>query len=68
MYGLGLRNTLQDNPEWNQTQLTSYNKVLDEFQKYDNLAGVFVGNEVLNFGESFETSSNYASDRLCSER
>ncbi|KAI9696047.1 MAG: hypothetical protein M1836_005878 [Candelina mexicana] len=38
---------LQDEPFWNQTQLSSYEKVLDEFQKYDNTAGVFVGNEIM---------------------
>lgn len=35
---------------WNQSQLSAFEKVLDEFQKYDNTAGVFVGNEVLTFG------------------
>ena len=35
---------------WNQTQLSAFEKVLDEFQKYDNTAGVLVGNEVLTFG------------------
>ncbi|KAI9811723.1 MAG: hypothetical protein M1827_005268 [Pycnora praestabilis] len=37
----------QDDPHWNQTQLTAFEKVLDEFQQYDNTAGVFVGNEIL---------------------
>lgn len=37
----------KDEPFWNQTQLTSYEQVLDEFQKYDNTAGVFVGNEIM---------------------
>ncbi|KAI9801498.1 MAG: hypothetical protein M1833_002730 [Piccolia ochrophora] len=32
---------------WNETQLDSFTEVLDEFSKYDNTAGVFVGNEVL---------------------
>ena len=35
---------------WNQTQLSAFTKVLDAFEKYDNTAGVFVGNEVLTFG------------------
>ena len=35
------------NAHWNQTQYEKFTAVLDEFQKYDNLAGVFVGNEVL---------------------
>lgn len=32
---------------WNQTQFDAFTKVLDAFQGYDNVAGVFVGNEVL---------------------
>ena len=40
----------QEDPYWNQTQLNAYEAVLDSFHTYDNLAGVFVGNEVLNFG------------------
>ncbi|KAI4188613.1 MAG: hypothetical protein LQ346_005276 [Caloplaca aetnensis] len=31
--------------------LTAFSAVLDEFQKYDNTAGVFVGNEVLTTAE-----------------
>ncbi|KAL8896550.1 MAG: hypothetical protein Q9207_007656 [Kuettlingeria erythrocarpa] len=38
-------------PSWNQTQLTAFSAVLDEFQKYDNTAGVFIGNEVLTTAE-----------------
>ena len=38
---------MQNNTAWTQSQLTAFNNVLDEFQKYDNTAGVFVGNEVL---------------------
>lgn len=38
------------NPHWNETQLSAFEKVLDEFQQYDNTAGVFVGNEVLTTG------------------
>ncbi|KAJ5235105.1 Glycoside hydrolase superfamily [Penicillium citrinum] len=37
----------QTEPHWNQTQFDRFKEVLDEFQKYDNTAGVFVGNEVL---------------------
>lgn len=36
---------------WNSTQLTLFEKVLDEFQQYDNTAGVFVGNEVITLGK-----------------
>ncbi|KIW02546.1 uncharacterized protein PV09_06002 [Verruconis gallopava] len=41
----------QLDPHWNQTQLDAFSKVLDAFHGYDNLAGVFVGNEVLTTGE-----------------
>lgn len=34
-------------PQWNMTQYKAYQTVLDTFHKYDNLGGVFVGNEVL---------------------
>ncbi|KAL8946354.1 MAG: hypothetical protein Q9222_007238 [Ikaeria aurantiellina] len=40
-----------DTPSWNQTQLDAFSAVMDEFQKYDNTAGVFVGNEVLTTAE-----------------
>lgn len=43
----------QDSPTWNQTQLTRFEAVLDEFQRFDNTAGFFVGNEVLTRGEHF---------------
>ncbi|KAH6656858.1 Glucanosyltransferase-domain-containing protein [Truncatella angustata] len=32
---------------WNQTQYESYAKVMDTFQGYDNLLGLFVGNEII---------------------
>ncbi|KAJ5266931.1 hypothetical protein N7478_009739 [Penicillium angulare] len=37
----------QDSPHWNETQYNRFGAVLDEFQQYNNTAGVFVGNEVL---------------------
>ncbi|KAJ5155898.1 hypothetical protein N7492_008701 [Penicillium capsulatum] len=37
----------QTDPHWNQTQFDHFKEVLDEFQQFDNTAGVFVGNEVL---------------------
>lgn len=37
----------QTEPHWNQTQFDRFKEVLDEFQNFDNTAGVFVGNEVL---------------------
>ncbi|KAB8230480.1 putative 1,3-beta-glucanosyltransferase [Aspergillus alliaceus] len=41
----------QDKPEWTHAQFDRYKAVLDEFQKYNNTAGVFVGNEVINTRE-----------------
>ncbi|KXT00107.1 hypothetical protein AC578_5815 [Pseudocercospora eumusae] len=41
---------LANNPIWNQTQVDAYSKVMDAFHSYDNVAGFFVGNEVLNTG------------------
>ncbi|KKK13128.1 1,3-beta-glucanosyltransferase [Aspergillus ochraceoroseus] len=40
-----------DTPYWTQSQLDRYTAVLDEFQKYNNTAGFFIGNEVLNSQE-----------------
>jgi hypothetical protein len=37
----------QDAPMWNQTQLEAFQGVMDSFHQYDNLAGFFVGNEVV---------------------
>ena len=39
----------QATPYWNQTQEAAFEAVLDTFQSYDNLAGVFVANEALTF-------------------
>ncbi|PNS20050.1 1,3-beta-glucanosyltransferase [Sphaceloma murrayae] len=39
-------------PHWNQTQYDAFAAVMDEFQKYDNTAGFFVGNEVLTTGNN----------------
>jgi 1,3-beta-glucanosyltransferase GAS1 len=41
----------QDIIAWNQNKSDSFKQVMDEFQKYDNTAGFFVGNEVLNGGK-----------------
>ncbi|KAI1498068.1 Glucanosyltransferase-domain-containing protein [Biscogniauxia marginata] len=38
---------LPNSPSWNQTQLDAYSKVMDAFQDYDNLLGLFVGNEII---------------------
>ncbi|MCJ1314248.1 hypothetical protein MMC25_007928 [Agyrium rufum] len=46
----------QDEPYWNETQLNDYKKVLDEFQQYDNVAGVFVGNEVVDAANGSDAS------------
>ena len=37
-------------PEWTNRQYQAYQKVMDSFQKYDNLGGFFVGNEMLTMG------------------
>ncbi|KAL8728671.1 MAG: hypothetical protein Q9166_005235 [cf. Caloplaca sp. 2 TL-2023] len=40
-----------DSPAWNPSQLAAFSAVMDEFQKYDNTALFFVGNEVLTTEE-----------------
>ncbi|KAL8848390.1 MAG: hypothetical protein Q9221_006589 [Calogaya cf. arnoldii] len=40
-----------DTPAWNQSQLAAFSAIMDEFQKYDNTALFFVGNEVLTTAE-----------------
>ncbi|KAJ4986968.1 1,3-beta-glucanosyltransferase [Stagonosporopsis vannaccii] len=40
----------QGSPHWNSTQRDAFAAVMDTFQQYDNLAGFFVGNEVLTTG------------------
>ncbi len=42
--------TLKIDPHWNQTMEQSFRGVMDEFQKYQNTAGFFIGNEILNDG------------------
>ncbi|KAI9893871.1 MAG: hypothetical protein M1814_005424 [Vezdaea aestivalis] len=42
-----------DSPHWNASQLQSFSKTLDEFVKFDNTAGVFVGNEVVTKPDGF---------------
>lgn len=42
----------QTHPHWNESQRDAFGKVMDEFHQYDNLAGFFVGNEVLTTGIS----------------
>lgn len=39
-------------PRWNETQYKQYQAVMDAFHNYDNLAGFFVGNEVLTTAET----------------
>ncbi|KAJ2978367.1 hypothetical protein NUW58_g7519 [Xylaria curta] len=38
---------LPNDPFWNQSQLNAYSKVMDAFHGYDNLLGLFVGNEII---------------------
>lgn len=42
---------IQTHPEWTQRQFDRFTAVLDEFQKFDNTAGVFVGNEIITTKE-----------------
>lgn len=37
----------QDAPHWNQSQVNAFAEVMDAFHGYENLAGFFVGNEVV---------------------
>lgn len=41
---------LEDDAHWNQTQFDAYSAVMDEFHTYDNVAGFFIGNEVIQHG------------------
>ncbi|WQF81831.1 Putative glucanosyltransferase, glycoside hydrolase superfamily [Colletotrichum destructivum] len=38
---------LPNNPYWNETQFNAYAKVMDTFEKYDNVLGFFIGNEII---------------------
>lgn len=38
---------LPGEPTWNQTQYDAFAKVMDAFHDYDNVAGFFVGNELI---------------------
>ncbi|KAI5863505.1 glycoside hydrolase family 72 protein [Durotheca rogersii] len=38
---------LPNDPWWNQTQFDRYSEVMDAFHRYDNLLGLFVGNEII---------------------
>ncbi|KAI8947095.1 Glucanosyltransferase-domain-containing protein [Xylaria longipes] len=38
---------LPNDPYWNQSQFDAYSKVMDAFHSYDNLLGLFVGNEII---------------------
>ncbi|KAI9772200.1 MAG: hypothetical protein M1839_002518 [Geoglossum umbratile] len=46
----------QDDVHWNQTQLSAFTKVLDEFVKFDNTAGVFVGNEIITMANGSDAA------------
>jgi hypothetical protein len=39
---------VQTSPAWTETQLLAFSDVMDAFQKYDNLGGFWIGNEVIN--------------------
>lgn len=46
----------QTAPMWTQAQESAFEAVMDEFQAYDNTAGFFIGNEVLNDGTMSDVS------------
>ncbi|KAH0551381.1 hypothetical protein GP486_007403 [Trichoglossum hirsutum] len=46
----------QDDVHWNQTQFTAFTKILDEFAKFDNTAGVFIGNEAITKANGSEAA------------
>jgi hypothetical protein len=39
---------VQTAPAWTQGQFEAYAMVMDVFSKYDNMAGFYIGNEVIN--------------------
>lgn len=39
-------------PRWTMNEYHAYQRAMDTFQKYDNVAGFFVGNEMLTTGAS----------------
>jgi hypothetical protein len=43
----------QEGAQWNVTQRDAFGAVMDAFHSFDNLAGFFVGNEVLTTGTQF---------------
>lgn len=42
----------EDGAHWNETQYVRFQKVMDAFADYDNVAGFFVANELLTTGQS----------------
>lgn len=41
---------IQTEPEWTSVQRDAFAEVVDEFQQFDNVAGFFIGNEIINTG------------------
>jgi hypothetical protein len=39
---------VQTNPTWTEDQFLAFTEVMDVFQRYDNLGGFWIGNEVIN--------------------
>lgn len=60
--------SVQALPFWNQTQLSAFEAVLDEFQQYDNLAGVFVANEAMTMRQYRFAGESAQLICCCSER
>ena len=45
-------------PHWNESQVTAFQKVMDAFHGYNNVAGFFVGNEVVTTGASSSSATS----------
>lgn len=48
---------MQNSPHWNESQVERFSAVMDAFHTYDNLAGFFVGNEVITMCACLSSSS-----------
>lgn len=53
----------QNNPGWTTQQAAYFEAVMDEFAQYENTAGFFIGNEVINDG----TSKGEAFEECCTD-
>lgn len=49
-FGTYILPTPTSTPQWTQSMFQAYADTMDTFQKYDNVAGFFIGNEMLTTG------------------